>query len=125
MTDSRDILITGGTVLTGIATDPALADTDVLIRDGRIAEIGRGLEAPGAEVIDAAGSVVMPGFVDTHRHTWQAIVRNIASDWSLDEYMAGLHVGLSKHFRPEDTYTSNYLGSLEALDSGITTLVDW
>ncbi|QJU55603.1 amidohydrolase family protein [Herbiconiux sp. KACC 21604] len=125
MTDSRDILITGGTVITGVATDPALTDVDVLIRDGKIAQIGPRIDAPGADVIDASGSVVMPGFVDTHRHTWQAIVRNIASDWSLDEYMAGLHVGLSKHFRPEDTYVSNYLGALEALDSGITTLVDW
>ncbi|GAA2227461.1 amidohydrolase family protein [Herbiconiux moechotypicola] len=130
MTESKDILITGGTVLTGVATDPAQPGADVLILDGRIAAIGPDLAATGivpagTEVIDAAGSVVMPGFVDTHRHTWQAIVRNIASDWSLDEYMAGLHVGLSRHFRPEDTYVSNYLGALEALDSGITTLVDW
>ncbi|ARJ06721.1 TRZ/ATZ family hydrolase [Cnuibacter physcomitrellae] len=125
MNASRDILITGGTVLTGRAGDAAQPGTDVLIRDGRIAEIGVGIVAPDAEVIDAAGSIVMPGFVDTHRHTWQAIVRNIASDWSLDEYMVGLHTGLSRHFRPEDTYVSNYLGGLEALDSGITTLVDW
>ncbi|SDZ15097.1 amidohydrolase family protein [Herbiconiux ginsengi] len=124
MTDKTDILITGGTVLTGRAGDPAVV-SDVLIRDGIVAAIGPNLDAPGAEVIDATDSIVMPGFVDTHRHTWQAIVRNVASDWSLDEYMAGLHVGLSRHFRPEDTYVSNYLGGLEALDSGITTLVDW
>ena len=65
------------------------------------------------------------GFVDTHRHTWQSIVRTIASDWTLTDYFVGLHSGLSKHFRAQDTYAGNLLGALEALDSGITTLVDW
>ncbi len=83
------------------------------------------LDATGAEVVDLTGRIVLPGFVDTHRHTWQSVVRNVASDWSLTEYLAGLHTGLSKYFRPEDTYAGNYLGALEALDSGITTLVDW
>jgi ADP-ribose pyrophosphatase YjhB (NUDIX family) len=41
------------------------------------------------------------------------------------DYLVGLHSGLSKHFRPQDTYIGNLLGALEALDSGITTLVDW
>jgi len=67
----------------------------------------------------------MPGFVDTHRHTWQAQLRTIACDWTLGQYMTGLHSGLSGHFRPEDTNTGNLLGTVEALDSGITTLLDW
>jgi cytosine/adenosine deaminase-related metal-dependent hydrolase len=70
-------------------------------------------------------SIAMPGFVDTHRHTWQAVIRNIAADWTLGHYMAGIHNGLSQYFRPQDTYTGNLLGTLEALDSGITTLLDW
>jgi cytosine/adenosine deaminase-related metal-dependent hydrolase len=52
-------------------------------------------------------------------------VRTIASDWTLTDYLIGLHSGLSKHFRAQDTYIGNLLGALEALDSGITTLVDW
>ena len=67
----------------------------------------------------------MPGFVDTHRHTWQAVIRNIAADWTHGHYMTGIHNGLSQYFRPEDTYAGNLLGTLEALDSGITTLLDW
>jgi len=61
-----ELLIRGGTVV-----DPSqgLHDVrDVLVRDGKIAEIGVGLEAGGAEVFDAAGFLVMPGFIDMHTH---------------------------------------------------------
>jgi cytosine/adenosine deaminase-related metal-dependent hydrolase len=99
---------------------------DVLVEDERIVAVGPDLEAPeGATVIDASRAIVMPGFVDTHRHTWQAQLRTIACDWTLGQYMTGLHSGLSGHFRPEDTYIGNLLGTVEALDSGITTLLDW
>lgn len=123
---STRTLLRGGTVITSASAGEVLPATDILIgTDGTIEAIGPDLSAADAEVIDVSGRIVLPGFVDTHRHTWQSVVRNVASDWSLTEYLAGLHTGLSKYFRPEDTYTGNYLGALEALDSGITTLVDW
>ncbi len=122
---SERILIRKAIVITAASAGEVLTDTDILIENGVIAAIGKGLEAGDAEVLDFTGRVIMPGFVDTHRHTWQSVVRDIASDWSLTEYLAGLHTGLSKYYRPEDTYAGNYLGALEALDSGITTLVDW
>jgi len=118
-------LLTGGTVITSRTAGEVLCATDILMENGTIAAIGPDLSGDGAEVVDLTGRVVLPGFVDTHRHTWQSVVRNMASDWSLTEYLAGLHTGLSKYYRPEDTYAGNYLGVLEALDAGITTLVDW
>ena len=64
---SDDILIQGGTVLT--ITNGTRQDTDVLVRDGVIAEIGADLEAPdGVEVYDATGMYVMPGIIDAHSH---------------------------------------------------------
>jgi cytosine/adenosine deaminase-related metal-dependent hydrolase len=123
---SDRLLIRGGTVLT---LDPALGDPspgEVLIEGGKIAEVGQGIEAGDAEVVEiGSDSIVLPGFVDTHRHTWQAPVRNIAADWTLGHYLTGIHAGLSKFFRPDDTYIGNLLGTLEALNSGITTLLDW
>jgi 5-methylthioadenosine/S-adenosylhomocysteine deaminase len=119
------LLVQGGTVLT---LDRELGDfdrADVLVEGDRIAAVGPDLAADGAEVVDASRAIVMPGFVDTHRHTWQAQLRTIACDWTLGQYMTGLHSGLSGHFRPEDTYLGNLLGTVEALDSGITTLLDW
>jgi len=62
-----DILIQGGTVLT--ITNGTRQDTDVLVRDGVIAEVGADLEAPdGVEVYDATGMYVMPGIIDAHSH---------------------------------------------------------
>lgn len=63
----QDLLIRGGTVLT--ITNGDLENTDVLIRNGKIAEIGENLTAPqGVRVIDATGKFVMPGIIDSHSH---------------------------------------------------------
>ena len=118
-------LIKGGTVVT---VDPKLGDLDageVLIEDGAIVAVGANLGVDNAEVIDATDCLVLPGLIDTHRHTWQALFRNIASDWTLAHYFTGLHGTLSGLYRPADTYAANLIGTLEALDSGITTLLDW
>ena len=122
---SRRTLISGGTVVT---VDQALDDLprgDVLVEDGAIVEVAPRIDAADAERIDAADCLVLPGLVDTHRHTWQALFRNIASDWTLAHYFTGLHGTLSGLYRPEDTYAGNLIGALEALDGGITTLLDW
>lgn len=125
MSTKSRILIRNGTVIT---VDPhlgELADADVLVVDGKIEAVGVGLDVEDCEVIDATDMIVMPGFVDTHRHIWQAAIRNIGSDWTHGQYLTGIHLGLSKLFRPQDTYIGNLLGTLEALDGGITTILDW
>jgi 5-methylthioadenosine/S-adenosylhomocysteine deaminase len=121
------ILLRGGLV---VSCDPAIGDVrdcDVLIENGLIAAVGPALAVPrdGCEVIDASGTIVMPGFIDTHRHNWQAVFRGIGADWPLSQYRAGIHGLLKKYYQPEDIYIGNWLGRLEALQSGITTLLDW
>ena len=64
---AQDLLIQGATVLT--ITEGTLDSTDVLVRDGKIADVGQGLQAPeGTEAIDATGMYLMPGIVDAHAH---------------------------------------------------------
>ncbi|WP_433333875.1 amidohydrolase family protein [Spirillospora sp. CA-294931] len=118
------LLIRGGLV---VDTDPIdVSRSDVLVRDGRIAAVGPGLEAPpGAEVLEAQGRIVLPGFVDTHRHTWQAAIRGVLPDTTLGEYLARVLGELAPRYQPDDVYTGVLAGALECLDSGITTLVDW
>ena len=118
-------LITGGTV---VSMDPALGDLDrgdVLITDGVITEVAKRINAPDAEVIDATDRIVLPGLVDTHRHTWQTAFRGVGTDWTFAEYLAGMHGTVKPHYRPEDIYLGNLLGRLEALHSGVTTMLDW
>ncbi|MFA1541277.1 amidohydrolase family protein [Actinomadura monticuli] len=123
---TSSLLLRNGTV---IDTDPVptvLAGADVLVEDGRIAAVGPGLPAPAdAEVVDATGRIVMPGFVDTHRHTWQAGIRAILTDATLPAYLERVLGELAPRYRPDDVYTGTLAGALECLDSGITTLVDW
>ena len=122
----RTTLIRGGYVLT---LDPSLGDlpnADVLIDGDTIAAVGHGLTAgPHANVIDARHRIVMPGFVDTHRHTWQTPVRGVLPSCTLDEYFAGMLDNIGLQYRAEDVYIANLMGALEALNAGITTLLDW
>lgn len=65
--EKGSVLIKNGTVLT--VTKGTLAETDVLIRDGKISQIGKGIAPPqGVQVIDATGLYVMPGIIDAHSH---------------------------------------------------------
>src|SRR5512134_1374672 len=118
------ILLKGGHVIT---VDPDLGDIaggDVLIEGDTIAQVGTGLTAD-AEVIDATGHIVIPGFVDSHRHTWETAIRNCAPNATLDDYFVEVLDSFAPLYRPEDVYASNLAGALECLNAGITTLLDW
>src|SRR5438874_12084568 len=97
----------------------------VLVEGDRIAEVSPAIEARDAERIDASGMVVMPGFVDTHRHTWQTALRAICADWTLMEYFRGIRMNISPEYTPEDVFAGNYVGALEALNAGVTTILDF
>lgn len=120
------VIFRNGLVLTMDDEHRVLPGADVLVVDGRIAEIGYGLTAPdGAEEIDAAGGIVMPGMIDTHRHMWQTAMRGYGADWTLTQYFVWYYLESGRHFRPEDVYAGNLLSAIEAIDSGVTTTVDW
>lgn len=124
----KRILIKGGTVLT---MDPALGNFrkgDVLIEGTKIKEVGPNLAPDGAEVIDASNMIVMPGFIDTHRHIWEGLLRNVGADTPLEGREGYIRFVLGKFapsFRPQDAYVGNLVSALGALDAGVTTLLDW
>ncbi|MBR2819299.1 MAG: amidohydrolase family protein [Reyranella sp.] len=120
------VLLKGGQVVTVDARDTLHPAADILVEQGRIAAIAPTIAAPAdAEVIDLSGHIVLPGFIDTHRHSWQTGIRGVAADWSLLDYVRGIRMGYARAYRPEDVYISILVGLLEALDSGITTLCDF
>ncbi|MFL5926476.1 MAG: amidohydrolase family protein [Gaiellaceae bacterium] len=121
----KRVLLRGGHVL---SMDPQIGDVyggDVLLDNDRIAAVGPSIDAGDAEVVDASSCIVMPGFIDSHRHTWETVIRGIAPDVSLAGYFDLVLDQLAPAYRPEDVYAGNYLGSLEAIDAGVTTVLDW
>ncbi|HET9346087.1 MAG TPA: amidohydrolase family protein [Candidatus Limnocylindrales bacterium] len=118
-------LIKGGIVLTQDPDLGELPSADVLVEDDRIVDVGRNLSAADAQVIDATGDIVIPGFIDTHRHTWETSIRTCAPDYALITYFGSILDKFAPHYRPDDVYAANLWGALECINAGITTLVDW
>ncbi|HEU4916092.1 MAG TPA: amidohydrolase family protein [Acidimicrobiia bacterium] len=108
-------LLKGGCVLSLDRKVGNFRVADVLIEEGRIAEVGPDLRARGAEVVDAADTIVMPGFVDAHRHAWQSLSRGGGDG----ETASG------SAFSSDDVYAATLIGLLGAMEAGITGLVDW
>jgi cytosine/adenosine deaminase-related metal-dependent hydrolase len=119
------ILLRGGHVVSMDERLGELAGGDVLIEGARIAEVAGHIDVHDAEIVDVAGHVVMPGFVDTHRHTWQTPFRGVCADWTLEDYFRGMRMSISPGCSAQDVYAGNYVGALEALDAGVTTILDF
>ena len=119
------ILFKGGIVVTMDANVPNLASGDVLVADDRIVAVGSSVQADGAEVIDASGSIVMPGLIDAHHHMWLGVMRRLMPD--VDDLFAYIDVvaqTLGAHYRPLDMFLSTRLTAVTSLDAGITTIID-
>ena len=121
-------LIRGANVLT---MDPELGEqpaTDVLISDERIQAIGTGLPADGAEVIDAQGMILMPGMIDGHRHVWQTIALGRMVESNPGEFARDYiywKMAAVVAMEPEDHYIAELVGGLQAIDSGVTSILDY
>ncbi|WP_406186987.1 amidohydrolase family protein [Streptomyces sp. NBC_01006] len=124
--DRRRILFTGATLVT---MDPVLGVIDggeLLVGGDTIAAVGHDLNVDDAVVIDCAGAILSPGFVDTHRHAWQAPLRRIMPDVDdLGGYVMSTLAGHATVYRPQDMYVGTRLAALTAIDGGITTMLDF
>ncbi|MDH3189313.1 MAG: amidohydrolase family protein [Acidimicrobiia bacterium] len=115
---SARTLLKDGCVLTLGSHTPNFNRADVLIDGGRIAEISPHLRARDAQQVDATDTIVMPGFVDAHRHSWRTLFRNL-------DGMAGGEGLRAASFTPSDVYAASLVGLMGALETGISTVVDW
>jgi cytosine/adenosine deaminase-related metal-dependent hydrolase len=131
----RRYVIRGGAVM---SMDPKVGDfevADVLVEGKKIVAVGRHVRASGAEVIDARGRIVVPGFVDTHHHLFETAERAFLSNGLLlDDHSGspsanpnyGKHIldGFRLVYRPQDVYVSDLFAGLSQLDAGVTTVLD-
>jgi 5-methylthioadenosine/S-adenosylhomocysteine deaminase len=131
----RRYVIRGGSVM---SLDPQVGDfaqADVLVEGKKILAVGPNLQGGGAAVIDATGRVVMPGFIDTHHHQFETVLRSFLADGVLINDGSGTAAGTITYFeyilqkfapvyRPQDVYINELFGALSQLDDGVTTVHD-
>ncbi len=124
---SRATLIRNADILTMDTKLGELTGMDVLIKDGKIAAIAKGMKVDDAKVIDATGKILMPGMIDGHRHVWQIMNAGM---------LVKTHAAKYDHYQtwkertvvcmtPEDFHLAGYVGGLLAIDSGVTSVVDY
>lgn len=122
---AKRLLIAGGAV---VSVDPKIGDLrqgDVLVEGDTIVEVAESIQADGAEVIDARGMVVMPGLVDSHRHLWQTGTRADSIDHVFWDLVATQWPKIAANYSAEDVYGCVLAGAADALDCGVTTVLDW
>jgi cytosine/adenosine deaminase-related metal-dependent hydrolase len=124
--EGRPIVFRRATVVTMDSRLGVLQDADVLVRGALIEAVGHRLPVPtNAAVIETGGALLIPGFVDTHRHMWQSAMRGVGADWTVSNYSDWMITKWGPLFRPEDIYAGNYLSMVEAVHDGVTTVMDW
>jgi len=122
--DRDDVIIRNAYVMT---MDPKLGDlpdADVHVKNGAIVAVGRDVIAVTAQVIDGRDMVVLPGFVETHWHMWNTLLRSMSGDKREYGYFPTT-LALGKAYLPSDMYQGTRLATAEALNSGITFVHDW
>ena len=131
----RRYIIRGGSVM---SMDPHVGDfpqADVLIEGKKILAVGPNLQVGGATPIDASGRIVMPGFIDTHHHQFETVLRSFLADGILindgsntpsgnTTYFELILLTFAPKYRPEDVYINELFGGLSQLDDGVTTVHD-
>ncbi|KAK3830378.1 MAG: hypothetical protein J3R72DRAFT_405427 [Linnemannia gamsii] len=129
---STSVLFKGATI---IAYDDKKDDLDIirggslLITNDRIADVGKMINTPipeGTEVVDVTGSIITPGFVDAHKHSWEHLYQTLGPNILVSEYYYKLS-GFSKmttHINPDDSYISTLMSLTDALNGGVTSVLD-
>lgn len=104
-----------------------VANQDILVSGNSIAAVGKsgGLSvSPDAEVIDAAGLMAVPGFMNTHAHTSMVLFRNLAEDVTQKEWFNDYIWPMESNLTEEDVYWGMLLGMAEMIESGVTSVAD-
>lgn len=121
----RRVLLKGGTIVSMDAKVGDLVKGDLLVEGSKISAIAPEINAADAQVIDALDTIIVPGLVDCHRHSWEGQLRRInPNSPTLADYMNATHLSFAKSYRPQDHYVGNYLTAMGCIDAGVTCVID-
>jgi len=123
-----DLLLVHGVVVTQDAARRLIRDGAIAIRADRILEVGATADLAGryqpAEAIDVAGAAIFPGLINTHTHLFQVSVKGLGEDMPVQDWVRAVTGPTAIHIQPDEMYRFCQVGCLEAIRSGVTTLVD-
>lgn len=125
-----DLLVRNGIIVTVNKTREIIWNGAMAVNDGKILEIGEcdavcGRYKEAGKVIDATGKVIYPGFVNTHTHLFQSLLKGLGDDMILSQWLRTMTFPAAEHLTEEDCYTAAVIGCIEGLHSGITTNLDY
>ncbi len=129
MKNQKSILIKNGTIVTLGEKNKVLTGHALLIENGLIKKIApqKSFKGKYAKVIDAAGKVVMPGFINAHMHFYSTFARGLgkaAPSRNFTEILSNLWWRLDKKLTTQDSYYSAVIPLIDAVRKGTTTLID-
>lgn len=119
-----DILIKNGYVITMDSRRRILANGSIVIDDGKISAVGKDLKAKCEKTIDARGKAVLPGLINAHTHLSMTLLRGVADDMPLMEWLEKKIWPIEDNLKADDCYSGALLGSLEMIKSGTTCFAD-
>ena len=128
-TSNWDSLVVGGTILTMEPGSEPIPDGAIAIADGRIAAVGLAEDllehAPTGQVVNAGGCLILPGLVNTHSHLAMTLLRGLADDLPLMEWLEN-HIWPAEknHMNREAVRLGTELAVAEQLLAGVTTTTD-
>ena len=117
-------------ILTNEEKGELIQDGAVYVEDDRIHsvgkadELGKKFKSQAERCIEGPHHLVIPGFISLHTHSVAAIVRGLGPDTSLMSWLENVKWRYQRHLNNEEAYHAALLSGLEAIQSGVTTIVD-
>lgn len=125
-----DILLKNAIIVTVDSQRNIYYHGAMAVSDGRIQEVGESSKLvekykAASEIIDCDGKIIFPGFINTHNHLFQTLLKGLGDDMVLKDWLATMTFPAAKFLSPEDCYYGAMLGVMEGIHSGMTTEVDY
>lgn len=129
----KNTLIRHATIVTVNSKREIFFDGAMLLRGDRIVQVGKDSEIfpcievdrDHVEIIDGSNKIIFPGFVNTHNHLFQTLMKGLGDDMCLKDWLSTMTFPASSQLTEEDCYYAALTGLLESLHSGVTTSLDY
>ncbi len=125
-----DYLFTNGVIVTVNKKREIFYNGALAVKENKILEVGDSdaLVAKYTSVqktVDLKGKVIFPGFINTHNHLFQTLLKGLGDDMVLKDWLSTMTFPAATNLTPDDCYQASMLGCMEGIHSGITTMLDY